>query len=435
MKRIFRTIVAIYNPNEVEYSEELYSKLQPRNADILRRFFNAHTENIEHRPIAEDGNFTQDELCKIVAAELEDEITTYLQQYERLRSQNVRTVPAVDYLAEHYDIDNENLDVQNRHGLLVLLYEENLIESLDELIIRSRIKSYSAKRTYILSRRIDFDVLDQNIKQFHKEWNLDQESPDVILVDKELESENMVVLKIYQESSIQYPQTFSFREDSEDEVPPVPELTSIKYHQLKTIRFQLENTEDRTELVFTKPFNRWRKTLEKFFESVFGVADFHEEIEKKPSLVAESIERDIIESIEKGGDPVARARNTIHEKRVEARERVDNLDIPDSRKQEFRDRIGTIEISGSEIVDDQSIETQEFRLIAGLEGLFNSVDIEEGFRDMLEKAESEKQSFVITISGRPVQLSDGSWSKIGAGSLPDKDQRALQIFFDGDEGI
>jgi hypothetical protein len=427
--------VTIYKPNELEYDEELYSKLQPRDGDLLRRFFNVHVENLDHRPIAEDANFTEDELCKIVAAELEDEITTYLDRYEKLKDQKVRRVPAVDYLAEHYDIEQESLDIDTRHELLLLLYEENMIDQLEELIIRSRIKSYSAKRTYTLDRNLDFDTLEQSLEQFHREWNLEQEDPNVILVDKEFESENLVVLKIYQESSMKYPKTFRFREDEEDEIPTTPELTSIKYQQLKTIRFQLEDTEGGTELVFTESFNRWRKTLDEFFESVFDVSDFREEVEKASSPVAEDIEQEIADSIEQGEDPVERARNTIDEKREEAETRVDDLDVPDSRKQEFRDRIGTIEISGSEIVDDQSIETQEFRLIAGLEGLFNSVDIEEGFRDMLEKAESEKQSFVITISGRPVQFSDGSWNKIGAGSLPDKDQRALQIFFDGEDGV
>ncbi|WP_137684585.1 hypothetical protein, partial [Haloarcula mannanilytica] len=424
--------MTIYKPSELEYDEELYSKLQPRNGDFLRRFFNAHVENLEHRRIAEDGNSTKDNLCKLVAAELEDEANTYLNRYKKLKDQKVRTVPAVDYLAEHYDIDKENLDVDNRHELLLLLYEEDLIDQLEELIIRSRIKSYSAKSTYILDRKLDFDTLEQSLEQFHREWNIEREDPNVILVDKEFESENLIVLKIYQETSMQYPKTFSFREDEEDEIPAIPELTSIKYQQLKTIRFQLENKEDGTELVFTESFSRWRKTLDDFFESVFDVADFREEVEKASSPVAEDIEREIVDSIEQGEDPVERARNTIDEKREEAETRVDDLDVPDSRKQEFRDRIGTIEISGSEIVDDQSIETQEFRLIAGLEGLFNSVDIEEGFRDMLEKAESEKQSFVITISGRAVRCRHGTRHQIGEGSLHHEYMRALQILLDGE---
>jgi hypothetical protein len=427
--------MAIYDPDKLNYDKELYSQLQARNGDLLRRFFNAHVDNLDHRPIAEDGNHTQNELCKIVAAELEDEAKQYLNRYEKLVNQNVRTVPAIDYLAEHHDINNEELDVDSRYELLLLLYEEGLIDQLDELIIRSKIKSNSAKRTYVLDRELNFGTLADELDQFHKEWNKEQNDPDVILVDNEFESENLVVLKIYQETSMQHPKTFNFREKGEDEIPKTPELINIQYQQLKTIRLQVEPKDGETEFVFTESFNRWRRTLDKFFDSVFDVSDFFDEVKKAISPVAEEIEEEIVESIDRGDDPVAHARSKIGEKRDEAKERIDELDIPEDRKKEFRDRIETIEISGSEIEDDQSIETQEFRLIAGLDGLFNSVDIEEGFRDMLEKAESEKQSFVITINDRPVQFSNGSWSKIGAGSLPDKDQRALQIFFDGEDGI
>lgn len=427
--------MAIHDPDEEGYNNELYSELQPRKGDLLRRFFNVHVDSLDHRPIAEDNNFTQDEICKLIAAELEEEAKQYLERYDRLVDQNVRTVPAIDYLAEHYEINHEDLDVASRYELLLLLYEEDLIRRLDELIIRSKIKSNSAKRTYLLDRKLDFESLNQDLDRFHQEWNKEQDDPNAILVDKEFQSENLVVLKIYQETSMQYPNTFCFRKEGEEEIPKTPELTRIQYQQLKTIRLQVEPKDGETELVFTESFNRWRRTLDKFFDSVFDVSDFFDEVEKASSPVAVEIEQEIVESIDRGDDPVKHARNKIDEKREEAEERVDELDVPETRKKEFRDCIETIEISGSEIEDDQSIETHEFRLIAGLDGLFNSVDIEEGFRDMLEKAESEKQSFVITINDRPVQFSNGSWSKIGAGSLPDKDQRALQIFFDGEDGI
>lgn len=427
--------MTVHNPAQSDYDEELYSKLQPRSKEVLRRFFNYHSGNLDHRPIAEDSNFSKNDLCKIVAAELENELSNFFDMHRRFVEENVRTVPAIDYLAEHYEIDSEELDIDTRYELVLLLYEEDLIDRIDELITRSQIKSYSAKRSYILDRPLDFERLGERLEKFHREWNKKQEDPDAILVDKEFESENLVVLKIYQESTMQYPNTFSFRKQGKEDVPVRPELTRVQFQQLKTIRFQLEKTSSGTELVFTESFNRWGTTIDAFFESVFDLPNFRDKVEKASSPVAEEIEEEIVESIDQGEDPVKRARGTIDEKRKEAEARIDGLDIPETRKDEFKDRIETIEISGSEIVDDQSIETQEFRLIAGLDGLFKSVDIEEGFRDMLKKAESEKQSFVVTINDRPVQFSDGSWSKIGAGTLPDKDQRALQIFFDGDDGI
>lgn len=427
--------MAIYDIDDLDYDNRLYSNLQPRKPDILRRFFNVHSDDLDHRPIAEDSTFTQDDLCKIVASELEEEAKQFLTRYEKLENQNVRTVPAIEYLAEHHEIDNSKLDIDSRYELLVLLYEDDLVYRLDELIIRSTIISNSANRTYVLDRELSFNALDGDIDHFHQEWNKGQEDPNAILVDKEFQSENIVVLKIYQETSMQYQDTFNFRTEGEEEIPRTPELTTVQYQQLKTIRFQLELKDGETELVFTDSFNGWRRTLNSFFDSVFKLSDFFDEKKESSSSVAIEIEQEIADSIERGDDPVEQARITLDEKRKEAKERIGDLDIPESRKENFRDRIETIEISGSEIEDDQSIETHEFRLIAGLDGLFNSVDIEEGFRDMLKKAESAKQSFVLTISDRPVQFSDGSWGKIGPGSLPDMDQRALQIFFNGEDGV
>jgi len=370
-----------------------------------------------------------------VAAKLEEEILGFLDRHERLVEQSVRVDPAINYLAEHYNIAPGDLDVDNRYELLLLLYEEDLLGILDELIIKSRIRSYAATRAYTLNESLVFEELDQGIESFHTKWNKEKEDPDVILVDQEFESENLVVLKIYQEAGNQSLPTFRFREEGSKEVPITPEVTRVNYKQLKTIRFQLEQLDDHTKIIFTDTYSGWYRTLDSFFDTVFGVDEFVSEIEEEKSAIAEEIEEEIVESIEDGDDPVERARDKIGEKKSSAESRVDELDVPEERQDDLKNRIQTIEISGSEVVDDQSIETQEFRLIAGLDGLFDSVDIEEGFRDMMKKAESDKQSFVITISNRPVEFSDGTWNKIGAGTLPDKNQRALQIFFDGEDRL
>jgi hypothetical protein len=426
--------VSIPKPDELDYDEQIYEDLQSRNKDLLHRFFNYYADQIEERPVDRSAH-TQDQFCKIIAAKLEDEITDFLEQHNRLVEGSIRVDPTLDFLAEHYNIEAEDLDASNRYELLLLLYETDLIENLDELVIRSRIRSYSAKRAYVLKESLTIDNLPERLQQFHSEWNKEQEDPEAILVDKEFETENIAVLKIYQEAGQQSQNTFQFRENEADEIPATPELTTVSYQQLKTIRFQLELLEDETKIIFTESYTGWYRTLNTFFESVFQVEDFVVEIEEEKSVVAEELEEEIVDSIEEGDDPVERARNKIEEQRTAAEERIEGIDQPEERRKDLKERIRSIEISGSEVVDDPSIETQEFRLIAGLEGLFDSVDIEQGFRDLIKKAESDKQSFVITISNRPVQFSDGTWDKLGTGTLPDRDQRALQIFFDGEDSL
>ena len=424
----------ITTPEELDYDDELYETLNPRKKDLLYQLFNLYNDRIDHREIVKD-TYTTDELRKILASRLSEETRTFLEQHRKLSEEGVRTGPAIDYLAEHYDIDESDLEINTRYELLLLLHQEGLIDRLNELMIRSRIRSYSVRRTYFLEEELDLSGLEDGLGQFHHEWNREQEDPSAVLVDVEFETEQLVVLKIYQEVGPKYPKTFSFRiddtEDERDDVPTEPELSQINYHQLKTIRFQLEILSDETEIVFTESFNRWRRTLSHFFDTAFGVDDFYDKLQERTSDIAEKIEDEIVESVEERDESIEAARETIEAHRSEAIDRIARLDIPDERKEDLKTRIQTIEISGSEIFDDQSIETQEFRLIATLDGLFDSVDgIEEGFREMIKNADTESQSFVLTISDRPVQFSNGLWQSVGAGTLPDRDQRALEIFFD-----
>jgi len=420
-------------PDQQEYDEELYTTLDPRDKEVLYRLFNVHADQVDHRPITK-GAFTQDELRKILASKLEEETRAFLDRYQELADEGVRTDPAVEYIAEHYNIADEDLDIENRYELLLLLYEEDLLEQLDELLIRAKIRSYSATRTYIFEDELEFSELGDKISSFHQKWNKEQDDPKAVLVDVEFEREQLVVIKVYQEVSPQYQNTFEFCLEDDAEIPQKPELTQVHYQQLKTIRFQLEQRDGETEIVFTEPFNRWRTTLNTFFDFVFDVEDFLDEIQERKSEAAEEIEQELIDSVEDQDDPVERTREKIDELRSNAESRIDDLDLPEDRKDDLKNRINTIEISGSEIVDDQSIETQEFRLIATLEGLFDSVDgIEEGFREMIKQAEEDNQAFVLTINDRPVQFSNGTWKGLGPGSMPDRDRRALELFFSDDD--
>lgn len=160
----------ITNPDQLDYNEELYDTLGPRDKEVLYRFFNIHSEKLEHRNITK-GAFTQDELRKILASKLQEETQIFLDRHEELADEGVRVDPAVDYIAEHYDVSNESLDVDNRYELLLLLYEENLLDQLEELLIRATIRSYSARRTYILEDELDFQGLTDKIASFHQMWN------------------------------------------------------------------------------------------------------------------------------------------------------------------------------------------------------------------------------------------------------------------------
>jgi hypothetical protein len=142
--------VAIFNPDQLDYDEELYQELRIRDKDLLRRFYNHHCDKIDERPIAESAH-TQDALCKIIAAKFEEEIELFFERYKRLADESVRTDPSINYIAEHFDVSEESLNVSTRYELLMLLYEEELLDRLEELVIRAKIQAYEATRTYVLS--------------------------------------------------------------------------------------------------------------------------------------------------------------------------------------------------------------------------------------------------------------------------------------------
>ena len=52
---------------------------------------------------------------------------------------------------------------------------------------------------------------------------------------------------------------------------------------------------------------------------------------------------------------------------------------------------------------------------------------------MIKQAESDNQAFVLTINDRPVEFSSGTWQGLGPGGLPDRDRRALELFFGDDD--
>lgn len=425
--------MTIPRTDDLDVNEDIYDAFSSRNKSLLFRFFDLFRDTIDHRS-TNKSTYTKEDLLRIIASKLQQPAEEFLEDYERLREEGVMTGPAVDYLAEHFDIPEEELDISNRFELLLLIYEEELTDAIGQIIIKTKIKSYSATRAFYIDTELNLEQVGERIDSFHQNWNLDNEDPDAVYVDEEFSSDNLVVLKIYQEIGEKRPFTFSFRldKDTKDEIPKVPELTRATYYKLKTIRFQLERVDGETELIFTDSFNGWRATLGQFFSEVFSVDDILEDLSVRESDVANEIEDVIVESVEAREDPVSNARETIEEKQTDALKKVNSLDLPTDRKEELEHSIQTIQLSGSEILDDQSIKTQEFRLVAGLDDLFSSVDgIEEGFREMLKQADTESRAFVLTINDRPVQFSQGAWTHLGAGTLPERDKRALQIFFGG----
>lgn len=423
--------MAFPRPDTLDYEEGLFEELGPRSKEVLYRLYNVIVEDRDYHKMAK-GAHSQEEFRKILASEFKNEVREFLDTYEVLKEESVSIQSAIDYLNDNYEVDREKLDLDNRYELLILLYEEDLDDQLDELIDRTSIRSYATRRSYTLDQQVSLSRIDEKISKFHKWWNVENKEVRPIRVEVNIgDNQSWVVLKIYQEYSERSWDVFQFREEGTEDIPAVPEIEKVRKRPLKNMRLQVEQVEGQTVLTFTDSLQGWQRTLDSLFSSVFDVDDITEEIEEKKFEAAQAMEEDIATGIGEADDPVEFVHKNIDGRKDEALDRVEKLNLPDEKQQELRDKIETIEMSGGDISDDQSTSTEEFRLVAfSLEDLFNSVDgIQESFQDWLQKADRENQSFVLTIDGRPIQVSDGTWNAQGAGRISEDNQKALEIFF------
>lgn len=424
-------IMPITTPIDFDYNQELYQDLTPRSKELLVDLFNFYRTAHDLEKIRKE-TYTKEQLLKILAGRFEEQMKEFLEYYESLSEEGVRTDPIVEFVGEHYEISEEKLKVNNRYELIILLLRNDLIQVIDEIIVRSKIRAKAPTNSYKLGEAVSLEDLEGRLTSFHEFWNQGDETEKALLVEIEYKSNNIAALKLYQEVNEQQQPTFTFRLDGDsEEFPRTPEVTQVSYVQLKTIRLQLEVHDASTKVVFSSPSETWRSTLRPFFDEVFGVDDFYSERSVETSEVAEELEETMIQKVENREDPVEGAREILEEKQGSAISEVDDMDLPQEHKEDLKDSIRSIQISGSEIIDDPSIETQEFRLVATLEQLFQTVDgIEEGFQEMLKQADSESQAFVLSVDGRPVQFTDGKWRPAGRGRLPHRTRKALQIFFE-----
>lgn len=418
-------------PDQLDYDEDLYEELEPRKKGVLHRLYNVFVKGTEHYKAARSA-YNKDPLRKILASEFEEETHKYLDRYEKLKEENVRLRSAKDYLNDHHQVEREKLDIDSRHELLVLLYEEDLIDELDDLIARTSIRAYSTKRSYTLDQKIDLSGLDEKISKFHQFWNVEmQELRPLRVKINARDGEDFAVLRFYKEYSEKPIDVFKFREEASDEVPAEPSVTKVQKRPLKNMRFRVEKADGQTELTFTDSLQGWQRPLNVMFSTVFDVDEITEEISEKKFEAVEEMEEEIATGMGEAEDPVDFVHESIDERKDKAKNRVEKMNIPDEERKELKDKLDTLEMSGGGVSDDQSTSTEEFRLVAfSLEDLFNSVDgIRESFQDWLQKADRENQAFVLTIDDRPVRVKDGTWKAQGQGGISDANQKALEIFF------
>lgn len=431
------------NTETLDFDSKLAKKLKSIEKSNLIRLFNTFAEEID--PEKFDGEPVQafdeesvkdrDDFVRIIASDLPDQARRFLQDYETLKENNIQTKPAIQYLSQEGLLPAEKLGFRSRIDLLLGLYEQGLVNQIDEIAAGIDIRKNEWKRTFTLDTELDVQGVEKGLKTFHQNWNQDEDDPVPVRAICESKTENELILKLYQEkqSGSTSVKTFDFRLSSEPEIPAHPKPERVPIYELKELRFSVKIKDNQTEIVFADSKSTWNTTLNAFFDSVFGVEEVADKLERYSAEEAEEFEEELESSVEEDSeeekDPLASARSQIEERQKEILPKIDGLSIPDEEKVELKECIQSIQIGGSDIADDPSIATDEFRLVGELQSLFDSVDISTGFKDILEKADPDKRAFVIKVNGKSLALRDGQWQKLDPGSLGDTERQALEYFF------
>lgn len=425
--------MSVTSPSKINADPELVDALSGRHKETLHRLF--HAVRDPDRRHYEIGQFTTEEWRKVVVDTYPDGVRQFLDAYEQIRDESVRREPVIEHLAEQYDIPSEELDIDRLPELVAVLMDHELLEKLDEIIVAAKFRPSAVTGTYVIDQELSIHNLEERLDIFHEEWNTsvgEGKTKRSKRIDVEFESDETVALQIYQESTESTARYFSFRKQDSGERPAKPEIAEFPYRQLKRLRLLLVARDGETRLIFTKDLNGWKNPLRTIFSEVFDVDNVVSKMSTPASNVVANVEETAAGDVPDDADPLTETQSYIDDRCEVAKSEVESLSIPDSDKEILKDHLDSIRISGTEVDGDQSISMRELRIISqsDIAELFASVDIEDGFRDLLRKADEEKLGFVLDVDGVPVECINGEWGRAGPGGLPDSIRRALQVFFD-----
>lgn len=323
--------------NKEKNQEKFYKKLLKRDKDFLFRLLKFFTENSKVRK----KNNTKKELSKILVSDYLQEVKKFYSQYRKLRDENINLKYAKEYLNNNYELKRQELNFSGHHKLLLLIYELGLQKDTDKIIKRTKINSSKSLYSYILNDLLEFERLKDNIRHFHKDWNVQNANLYPLRVKFKQSEETRVSISILREYGKKSYRSFKFREKKNGKVPIEPEVEYSNYFPLKKIDFDLKvNLEDKkTLIIFTSNYNGWKRVLNKFFNEVFGITNFIENIIEKSSNNLKEIEEEIINAFKEDEEnPLEFAQEKINNKIPIAIQKIGNLKINKEKKKILKKR-------------------------------------------------------------------------------------------------
>jgi hypothetical protein len=418
---------------------DLYERLSRRPPDVMCRVFNHFYEFDAGSELA-PGEYNRDGWRKYLAGTIPEGTRAWLETHEQLSTENVSKVHATTYLVDTYDVPEGRRDTDSVYELAILIHELGLEDDLTEIIVASRIRQNELKRTWTLDTELSLSDLTERINGFHGHWNDREDRDKAVLVKEELAGDSSAALHIYAEkgAGVSEIPTFGFRKTNEKSMPATPELVTIPYRELKDIRLFIRAENGQTRIVFTSDHTLgWKGLLDGFFEFVFGVEHATSALEQETVTEAVELQDEASESVELDDEPIEQVGGLIDERSAAAIEAVEDSEYGDEQTQRLKQKLQSIELSGSEVEDDPGLGTEEFRLIGrnNLEEVFEQVDIEDSFLQFIERASDESLALVLSVDGRHVAARATGPQPVDGSRLGNDTQVALRYFFERDGAI
>lgn len=400
---------------------ELVSELEPRSKEFLERLYQVFADDLV------DTN--KPTLLEILADRHAEQVRQFLEDYDKLRDRDVNRRYAEEYLNKSLGISREDLDVDGRHELLLVVYENNYRDKLQSMVIRSELFAVKNEREFKLDQELDIAGVQERVTAFLRKANVEEQHLDPIRITVD-ENESSVAVDIHQEYGRRYKDVFEFRETSGDQKESVnPSLGGISFYPLRNISVGIELHDGETIITFSKSTDKWEETLSNLFSDVFEVDNLFQKLEEKSSPGVKEIQEDTMQAVEDESTDTA---DTVHEaveQRTEvAAEQIEQTDEAEETKEDLKQRVETFRLVGYTISNDQATSTDEFTIIADdLNDVFGTIEgIELSFEDYLEKAEEDNIQLIFKIQNELVKLSEG-WEPLRGPRITAENKQALEI--------
>lgn len=379
----------------------------------------------------------------------------FLDHLDEMEDARIAKGRTVNYLEETFEIDDDLVEevFNQKHQLLLVLYAhiyENDpsidLEAIDRefrnFLYSVQFYTANTEAVYYANEEIpDFDKVITKAERFEKQKNRGRQR--AFRAHVEPVDEETLKTRIFEELPPRRERIFEFRKhEIPTRSPDHPTVSRTTSHQIKTFGLNVHDEGDQTRFVFSEnPKNRWKGTIEEFFEEVFGIADPFNTLERRKSEIAVQIEATASQAAadDKEVHEVVRdVQDVISSRTEEVIELLEEDDEFEGDIEELQRLLQGVEFAGIRVVQDQSTATGFFEL-RPRDNLLRPMEFVEGLDDALltylERADDENIRPILQVkhedgTSEEVILKDGNWSSLH-GVLSDETTEALNHFFDG----